>query len=135
MSWRTELFAQADKQTSRVPETADSYLAFSLQCYREGRYADSIAACRAALALRPAYAEAWNNIGAAYNKLGQFEEGAKLVRNPFALTRVSAGAKQFTGTRARCSRDKPWQSPPLDQDGASGSGILSQLVHLELDRV
>jgi Flp pilus assembly protein TadD len=34
------------------------------------------AACRAALELRPNYAEAWNNIGAAYNKLGRYEEAA-----------------------------------------------------------
>ena len=37
---------------------------------------ESIAASRAALALRPNYAEAWNNIGAAYNKLGRYEEAA-----------------------------------------------------------
>ena len=32
--------------------------------------------CRAALELRPNYAEAWNNICAAYNKLGRYEEAA-----------------------------------------------------------
>ena len=32
--------------------------------------------CRAALELRPDYAEAWNNIGAAYNKLGRYEKAA-----------------------------------------------------------
>jgi tetratricopeptide (TPR) repeat protein len=35
-----------------------------------------IAACRAALELRPNYADAWNNICAGYNKLGRYEEAA-----------------------------------------------------------
>ena len=42
--------------------------------YNEARYIESIAASRRALVLRPSYAEAWNNIGAAYNKLGRYEE-------------------------------------------------------------
>jgi tetratricopeptide (TPR) repeat protein len=56
--------------------TPESLLALSLQDYRASRYVDCIAAGRAALALRPNYAEAWNNIGAAYNQLGQFKEAA-----------------------------------------------------------
>jgi Flp pilus assembly protein TadD len=63
-----DLFAQLH------PSTPESLLALSLQLYRENRYADCIAASRAALALRPNYAEAWNNVGAAYNRLGQFKE-------------------------------------------------------------
>lgn len=66
-----ELLAQTSSQTKQTPE---SDLAASLQFYHEERYADCIAASQAALALRPGYAEAWNNIGAAYNKLGQFNE-------------------------------------------------------------
>jgi Flp pilus assembly protein TadD len=66
-----ELLAQISSQAQQTPE---SYLALSLQRYREERYADCIAASQAALALRPGYAEAWNNIGAAYNKLGKFHE-------------------------------------------------------------
>jgi Flp pilus assembly protein TadD len=42
----------------------------------EARYVESIAASQRALDLRPGYAEAWNNIGAAYNKLGRYEEAA-----------------------------------------------------------
>jgi Flp pilus assembly protein TadD len=80
-----ELVAQTGKQGPPSLAEADSYLAFSLQCYREGRYAESIEACRAALALRPEYAEAWNNIGAAYNKLGQFEKGAQACEESLRL--------------------------------------------------
>src|SRR5882757_1045675 len=66
-----ELMTQAEAGASAGSKlTPESYLTLSLDRYREGRYAESIAAARAALALRPGYAEAWNNIGAAYNRLG-----------------------------------------------------------------
>ena len=73
-----ELLSQAESQMSNQPatQTAESYLTLSLQRYGEERYAESIAACRAALELRPNYAEAWNNICAAYNKLGRYEQAA-----------------------------------------------------------
>jgi Flp pilus assembly protein TadD len=73
-----DLLARAEGQTGNQPatQTAESYLALSLQRYAQERYAESIAACRAALELRPDYAEAWNNIGAAYNKLGRYQEAA-----------------------------------------------------------
>ena len=73
-----ELLTQAERQTSDQPatQTAESYLALSLQRYGEERYPEAIAACRAALELRPDYAEAWNNICAAYNKLGRYEQAA-----------------------------------------------------------
>jgi Flp pilus assembly protein TadD len=71
-----DLLAQADSGAGNQPgsTTAESYLAQSLQFYREERYVEAIAACRRALALRPDYAEAWNNICAAYNKLGRYDE-------------------------------------------------------------
>lgn len=73
-----ELLAQAERETSNQPatQTAESYLTLSLRRYGEKRYAESIVACRAALELRPDYAEAWNNICAAYNKLGCYEQAA-----------------------------------------------------------
>jgi protein O-mannosyl-transferase len=82
-----ELLAQTDGQapTHSAGETPESYLALSLQYYREARYAESIAACRAALALRANYAEAWNNIGAAYNKLGRYEEAAAACEEALRL--------------------------------------------------
>jgi tetratricopeptide (TPR) repeat protein len=73
-----DLLGQAEVQAGNQPatQTAESYLALSLRRYGEGRFAESIASCRAALELRPDYAEAWNNICAAYNKLGRYEEAA-----------------------------------------------------------
>lgn len=56
--------------------TPESYLALSVHLYGEERYIEAIFACRRALDLRPGYAEAWNNIGIIYNKLGRYEEAA-----------------------------------------------------------
>jgi Flp pilus assembly protein TadD len=73
-----DLLKRAESQTPNEPaiQTPESYLALSLQRYREERYVETIDACKSALALKPNYAEAWNNICAAYNKLGRFEEAA-----------------------------------------------------------
>ena len=73
-----QLLAQAEAQSGNQPvtQTAESYLALSVQRYGEERYPEAIAACRAALELRQNYAEAWNNIGAAYNNLGRYAEAA-----------------------------------------------------------
>ena len=73
-----ELMAQTGGRARNEPtiQTPESYLALSLQLYGEERYVESIVASRRALDLRPGYAEAWNNIGAAYNKLGRYEEAA-----------------------------------------------------------
>src|SRR5439155_6998067 len=82
-----ELLAQTDGQAPAYSagETPESYLALSLQYYHEARYAESIAACRAALGLHASYAEAWNNIGAAYNKLGRYEEAAAACEEALRL--------------------------------------------------
>jgi protein O-mannosyl-transferase len=71
-----ELLAQSDATNQTATETPESYLALSLQLYRQERYEEAISACRTALELRPNYAEAWNNICASDNKLGRYDEAA-----------------------------------------------------------
>ena len=77
------------------PQTPEFYLALTAQFYREGRYVESIFACRRALDLRPDYAEAWNNMGAVYSKLGRYEEAAAaceqalLYKPDFELARIN----------------------------------------------
>jgi Flp pilus assembly protein TadD len=73
-----DLLKRAESQTPNEPaiQTPESCLARSLQRYSEGRYVEAIDACKSALALKPNYAEAWNNICAAYNKLGRYDEAA-----------------------------------------------------------
>jgi len=80
-----ELLAQAEGRTPGVTLTAESYLALSLRYYLEERNAESITASRSALALRPSYAEAWNNIGAVYNRLGRYEKGIAACKEALRL--------------------------------------------------
>ncbi len=72
------LLAKANSQVINepAPQTPEFYLALSLQFYGEERYVESIVASRLALDRRPGYAEAWNNICAADNKLGRYDEAA-----------------------------------------------------------
>jgi len=67
-----DLLAQLNQR-----QTPEEYLALSLQRYEEGRYPESIAAAQEALQLKPDYAEAFNNICAANNRLERYEEAAK----------------------------------------------------------
>src|SRR6185295_19676699 len=70
------LLAQVKERGAPNAQTPEAYLNLSLHYYQQSRYAESIDASRAALALRPGYAEAWNNIGAAQNRLGEFAKAA-----------------------------------------------------------
>lgn len=55
--------------------TAEYHLARSLAEYQMGRYRESIASAQRAIAVRPGYAEAWNNIAAGHIALKEFEAG------------------------------------------------------------
>jgi Flp pilus assembly protein TadD len=104
-----DLLAKADAQAPNqpAPQTPEYYLDLSLQFYREERYAESVVACRRALDLRPGYAEAWNNICAAYNQMGRYTEAAaacekalqskpdfELARNNLSFSRQQLAAMQ-----------------------------------------
>jgi len=56
-----------------TPVTADDYLNESNALWRAGKFPECIAAARQALKLRPGYAEAWNNIAAAYGSMAQWD--------------------------------------------------------------
>ena len=58
-----------------MDNTPEYHLARSLAEYQMRRYRECIAAAQRALALRPAYAEAWNNIAAAHNALKEWAQG------------------------------------------------------------
>jgi protein O-mannosyl-transferase len=68
-----------------APVTADDYLNLSLSLYRQGKYADCITAAQKALKIRPDYAEAWNNIGAAWNSMSQWDQGIGAARQAIRL--------------------------------------------------
>jgi tetratricopeptide (TPR) repeat protein len=61
-------------QGDRGTPTAEGYLNQSLVLYQAGKRAESIAAAREAVKLRPDYAEAWNNIMAGYNSLSDWDQ-------------------------------------------------------------
>jgi len=73
---------RASVQASPSPE---AWLDLSLRLYNVGDFTGSIAAARDALALRADYAEAFNNIAAAHNALGQWNEGVAAARQALAI--------------------------------------------------
>jgi len=60
-------------------------LNLSLQFYNQGRFSDSIDASRRALTLNPDYAEAYNNIAAAYAALGQWDDAIQAANQAIRL--------------------------------------------------
>ena len=73
----TGLLREAESPGNLAADTAEALLTRSLRLYQEGHYLEAIAACREALARRPDYAEAWNNIGASYNNLERYDDAAE----------------------------------------------------------
>lgn len=63
----------------------ESFLDRSLTLFQQGRYEDSIAMARMALKLRPNYAEAWNNVGAAYNAMKRWDEAIQAEKQALAI--------------------------------------------------
>ena len=57
----------------------------SLALYQQGRFDEAIAAARAALALRPDYAEAHNNLAAAYASKGMWDEAIRAAEEALRL--------------------------------------------------
>jgi tetratricopeptide (TPR) repeat protein len=64
-----------EQQVARVDGTPEYHLARSLAEYQMGRYRESIASARRAIALRPEYAEAWNNVAAGHIGLREWDLG------------------------------------------------------------
>lgn len=73
--------------------TAEGYLNLSLSYYQAEKYDLCITAAEKALALKPDYAEAWNNICSAHNALGNFKAGAAACEEALKLKPDYALAK------------------------------------------
>jgi uncharacterized protein (TIGR02996 family) len=71
-SW---LVRSANLHSTQVttPLTADDYLNESNALWRAGKFPECIAAAQQALKLKPDFAEAWNNIAAAYGSMAQWD--------------------------------------------------------------
>jgi tetratricopeptide (TPR) repeat protein len=68
-----------------APMTAENYVALSLAWFQAGRFMECISAARQALKIRPDYAEAWNNIGASYNAMAQWDQGIAALKEALRL--------------------------------------------------
>jgi tetratricopeptide (TPR) repeat protein len=92
-SWETEGRPGPTPIPQAYISKAQNYLAKSYALYKRGSYQEAIVAARQALAEKPDNADAWNNLGAAYNSLGQYREAAEALetalrsRPDFALAR------------------------------------------------
>jgi len=65
--------------------TPEKYADLSLLNYQAGRYQQCIAMAQEAIKLKPAFAEAYNNMGAAYIKLQQYNEAVDALKQALKL--------------------------------------------------
>jgi protein O-mannosyl-transferase len=85
--------AQELEASVRAAPTPEGWIDVSLRYYQSGAYRDCARAANEALALRPGYAEAWNNLAAAHNSLHEWDlainaaEKALVLRPDFELAR------------------------------------------------
>jgi len=101
----------AAERLARTVRTPENWLNLSLEYYRARRYAESAVAARESLALRPDYAEAFNNVAAAETELGNWDaavaaaERATALNPDFTLARNNLGkARRLLDARQRAQQ-------------------------------
>jgi tetratricopeptide (TPR) repeat protein len=65
--------------------TADQWLSRSQTLFQEGKYVESVGAAQTALYLKPDFAEAYNNIGAAYAALHMWDAAVQADQQALRL--------------------------------------------------
>jgi tetratricopeptide (TPR) repeat protein len=90
---------------ARPSATPEGQLHISAEYCRAGKYEDCIAAAKKALALRPDYAEAYNNIAASYIALERWDEGIQAATEAIRLKPDFELAKKNL-QRARALKEK-----------------------------
>jgi len=73
------------EETLKANPTPEGYLNLSLNYYETKDFEKCIEAAQKALALKPAYPEAWNNICSAHNSVNRFAEGAAACEQALKL--------------------------------------------------
>ena len=73
------------QKTVSLTGTPDQLVARSLELYQAGHLEECIAACRKALAAKPDYPEAYNNICAAYNALHRWDDAIPACQQALKL--------------------------------------------------
>ena len=66
--------------------TPNNYLQLSHAYYRAGDYNKCIEACEKAIALKPAFAEAYNNLCASYNKMKEWDKAAVACKKALEIS-------------------------------------------------
>ncbi len=79
------VLSDSDKYDTRKALSAADYLNMSLVYYNNGMYVKCITTCQQALKLKPDYADAYSNIGAAYNKLKQWDNAIEACKKALAI--------------------------------------------------
>jgi tetratricopeptide (TPR) repeat protein len=92
---------------------AERYLARSLEAYNAGNYRECVAASEKALAIRPGYAEAYNNMCAAYTAEGRWDEAVAACDRALELKPDFELARN---NRAWATRSKAEQRQPQGGD-------------------
>ncbi len=136
--------------SAEAPSPAAALINASLAAYRAGQFQQSIADAQGALKVDPHSAEAWNNVGAGYGALHQWDLGIAaeqqaLKLNP-ALTIASNNLQWFRSQRASRSgetqaragqaesgTDLVDRSLALSQAGKYGESVAAARKALEVD--
>ncbi len=79
------LIAKPEMPKNSIAASAADFLNASLEAYNLGRYQKCIEDCQAALRVDPNYADAYSNMGAAYNQLGQWQRGADACKKALMI--------------------------------------------------
>jgi len=81
-----QVYAEQQRAGAPSPEnTPEGLLNLSVQLCKDGKYPECLAAAQKALELRPAYAEAYNNMAAAYLYMKMWDQGIIAARQALAL--------------------------------------------------
>jgi tetratricopeptide (TPR) repeat protein len=97
----------AAEKLAQNESTPEHFLELSLLYHQAGRYQDCIDAAKKALQLKPDYAEAYNNIAAAYEAMSQWDlaienaQQAVRLKPDFQLARNNLAYSQAQKQRAR----------------------------------
>ena len=81
---KTKAEIMADK--TKLAPTADNYLTLSFDYYSEGKYALCIKAAKDAITIKQAFPEAYNNIGCAFNALGEYDKSVEALKMALAIS-------------------------------------------------
>jgi protein O-mannosyl-transferase len=76
---------KVDPNAINQSNNADELINFSQQQYLDKKYEACIATCKKALAINPNLFEAWNNIGACYNEMKQWDNAIDALNKALAI--------------------------------------------------